>query len=44
LIATRQANVAPLVTHHFSFEDIEAAFKLVAAYQDNVIKAIIHLS
>ncbi len=34
-------NVAPLVTHHFQFNEVEDAFRLVDAYEDGVIKAMV---
>jgi L-iditol 2-dehydrogenase len=33
-----------LITHHFSLEESQAAFDLVAGYRDGVVKAIIHVS
>jgi len=43
LIGDNIVSVDPLITHHFSFEKIEAAFKLVSGYKDGVIKAIVNL-
>jgi L-iditol 2-dehydrogenase len=34
----------PLITHHFSLEESQAAFDLAAGYGDGVVKAIIHVS
>lgn len=44
LVARGAVNVDPLVTHHFSLEESQAAFDLVAGYRDGVVKAIIHVS
>ncbi len=44
LIASGRANVRPLVTHHFPFEDTAQAFDLVTARRDGVVKAIIRIS
>jgi len=34
----------PLVTHHFSLEETQEAFEMVAARGDGVVKAIIHVA
>ncbi len=44
LIAHQKININPLITHHFSFDEIKKAFQLFAGYKDGVIKAVIHLS
>jgi L-iditol 2-dehydrogenase len=41
LIASGRANVDPLVTHHFPLGQTSAAFELVTARRDGVLKAII---
>jgi L-iditol 2-dehydrogenase len=43
LIAQRQLDPAPLLTHRFPFSQISAAFELVAGYRDGVIKAVLDL-
>ncbi len=43
LIASGRVDVAPLVTHHFPLEETAAAFELVTARRDGVLKAIIDL-
>ena len=43
LIASGRANVDPLVTHHFPLDETAAAFELVTARRDGVLKAIIDL-
>ena len=44
MIAQRQIDTVPLLTHHFPLERICDAFELVAGYRDGVIKAVIGLS
>ena len=44
MIAERQIDVAPLLTHSFPLAEIREAFELVAAYGDGVIKAVVDLS
>ncbi len=34
-------DVAPMITHHFKYEDAEKAFNMVSNYEDGVMKAII---
>lgn len=41
LISDKTVNVAPMATHRFSFKDTKAAFDLVTAYKDGVMKAMI---
>ncbi|MGD9632906.1 MAG: alcohol dehydrogenase catalytic domain-containing protein [Pirellulales bacterium] len=41
LIARRPAAVRDLITHHFAFQQSDAAFDLVANYRDGVVKAMI---
>jgi L-iditol 2-dehydrogenase len=43
MIASGAVNVDPLVTHHFPIADAAEAFKLVAARQGGVVKAIINV-
>ena len=40
LMASGEISVAAMATHRFSFEDSKAAFDLVAAYGDGVMKAM----
>ncbi len=42
LIESGKINVLPMATHKFSFENTKQAFDLVAAYDDNVMKALIY--
>ncbi len=42
-MASGNVNVAPLMTHHFSLRESQAAFDLVADYREGVVKALIHL-
>ena len=41
LMEEKRVDVNPLVTHRFPFSDTKAAFDLVAAYRDGVMKAVI---
>jgi L-iditol 2-dehydrogenase len=41
LIGRRQAAVAEMITHRFSFAETKTAFDLVADYRDGVVKAMI---
>lgn len=41
LIEGGQIDTTPLITHHFRLDEIETAFRLVQAQQDNVIKVAI---
>jgi len=43
LVATGKINLDPLLTHDFPFAETKAAFDLVAAYRDGVVKAVIHI-
>ena len=43
LISSGRVNVDPLITHHFPLEETAAAFELVSARRDGVVKAIIDL-
>ncbi len=43
LVASGVVNLDPLVTHHFTLDQSQAAFDLVADYRDGVVKAMIHL-
>ena len=42
-IAQGKVNLDPLVTHHFPLAETAAAFEMVAAYRDGVIKALVDL-
>ena len=42
MIAQGRINVEPLMTHRFPLAETAAAFELVAAYRDGVVKAFIH--
>lgn len=44
LVARGAVCLDPLVTHHFPLEETQAAFEMVAARRDGVVKAIIHVS
>ncbi len=44
LISSAQADVMPMVTHHFNLDQSREAFEMVADYQDGVIKAIVNVS
>ena len=44
LVSSGRINVGPLMTHHFPLSETGAAFELVSAYRDGVIKAIIHVT
>jgi threonine dehydrogenase-like Zn-dependent dehydrogenase len=43
MIASGAVNVDPLVTHHFPMSEAAEAFKLVAAREGGVVKAIISI-
>src|SRR5689334_20352732 len=42
LVANRRVDLSPLVTHHFSLEDIEPAFDLFSQQRDGVLKVALH--
>ncbi len=44
MMAEGRINPGPLVTHHFPLEQIEPAFRLVADYEDGVIKAMLNIT
>ena len=44
MMAEGRIDAAPLVTHHFTLEQVEPAFEMVAAYEDGVIKAMLNLT
>ena len=44
LISSGQADVMPMVTHHFDLAGSREAFEMVADYRDGVIKAIVNVS
>jgi L-iditol 2-dehydrogenase len=44
LVAERQIDTRPLLTHRFSLSEVREAFELVAGYRAGVIKALIDLS
>ena len=43
MVASGKADVSYMVTHRFEFADAKAAFDMVAAYLDGVVKAIISI-
>ncbi len=43
MLSSERINVQPMVTHRFSFENTDKAFKLVAGYSDGVMKAMIDI-
>lgn len=44
MIRDGRADVSPLATHHFTLDQTQEAFDLVAGYRDGVIKAMIHVA
>lgn len=44
LVVSRKVDLLPLATHHFALAETQAAFELVEARGDGVVKALIHLS
>jgi L-iditol 2-dehydrogenase len=44
LVARGAVCLDPLVTHHFPLEETQAAFEMVAARRDGVVKAVIHVT
>ncbi len=42
MIGNKKIQPDPMQTHNFSFKEVEKAFKMVAHYQDGVVKAMIH--
>jgi threonine dehydrogenase-like Zn-dependent dehydrogenase len=42
MIEHRRVDLSPLVTHHFSLEDIDSAFDLFSRQQDGVLKVALH--
>ncbi|HET7214324.1 MAG TPA: zinc-binding dehydrogenase, partial [Terriglobia bacterium] len=44
LISSGRINIDPLLTHHFPLRETAAAFEMVSAYRDGVIKAIIRVA
>jgi len=44
LISSGQADVMPMVTHHFDLDGSKEAFDMVADYRDGVVKAIVNVS
>jgi L-iditol 2-dehydrogenase len=44
ILASRRVDIDALATHEFPFEQVQAAYDLVADYRDNVVKAVIHVS
>jgi alcohol dehydrogenase len=42
LVAAHRVDLSPLVTHHFSLEDIETAFDLFSRQRDGVLKVALH--
>ena len=43
MVASRQVNLDPMVTHQFALSDTKAAFDTVADYTDGVVKAMIFM-
>ncbi|HUS47443.1 MAG TPA: zinc-binding dehydrogenase, partial [Phycisphaerae bacterium] len=43
LIASGRANVDPQITHHFTLDQSQEAYDLVADYRDGVVKAMIRI-
>ncbi len=43
LVASGKVDADFMITHHFSIEETQEAFELVAEYRDGVVKAMIHL-
>jgi L-iditol 2-dehydrogenase len=43
LIASGRVNVDFMVTHHFSLDDVQDAFEMVAGYRDGAVKAMIEM-
>ena len=41
MVARREVNLDPMVTHQFTLSDTKAAFDTVADYTDGVVKAMI---
>jgi L-iditol 2-dehydrogenase len=44
MVASGRVNIDPLITHQFPLSATQAAFDLVADYQDGVVKALIHIA
>lgn len=44
LVAERQIDTRPFLTHRFPLSEVREAFELVAGYRDGVIKALLDLS
>ena len=44
LAGSGRINPGVMVTHEFGFDQTRRAFEMVADYQDNVVKAVIHVS
>jgi len=42
MVEHRRVDLTPLVTHHFSLEDIAEAFELFSHQRDNVLKVALH--
>jgi L-iditol 2-dehydrogenase len=42
MLSSGRVQADPLITHHFTLDEVQAAFDLVATRRDGVIKAIIH--
>jgi threonine dehydrogenase-like Zn-dependent dehydrogenase len=43
LVANRQLNLAPMVTHRFAFEDYLAAYEMIESSKGEYIKVMIDL-
>jgi len=44
MIEQRRVDLSPLVTHHFSLDQIEQAFDLFSHQRDGVLKVALHPS
>ncbi|MGD0897644.1 MAG: alcohol dehydrogenase catalytic domain-containing protein [Thermoguttaceae bacterium] len=44
MVSQGRIDAAPLVTHRYAFDQVRAAFELVAGYRDGVIKAVVRVT
>jgi L-iditol 2-dehydrogenase len=42
MVASGQVEVAKLITHHFTLDEIAAAFGMLHSYSDGVVKTVLH--
>jgi threonine dehydrogenase-like Zn-dependent dehydrogenase len=42
MIASRRVDLTPLVTHHYSLDNIQEAFDLFSHQRDGVLKVALH--